>query len=259
MFSPNYEHMNSLEIIPLEHIGEITEKTDLVLTITEALKKQSLELKKFDILVITQKIVSKAEGRVVNLREIVPSEFAKKIAKENNKQPEHIELILRESKRIVRMDHGVIIAETHHGFICANAGVDESNVGNKQCVTVLPIDPDASAKRIYEKFSRQTGIRELGIIISDTWGRAWREGQVNFAIGVYGIPPLIDYRGKKDTAGYVLKASIIAVADELAAASELVTGKVSGVPATVIRGYQSAFTDSAAKMLIRTPEKDLFR
>lgn len=251
--------MNSLQIIPLEHIDEITENTDLVKVIQDALKKQSLRLSKNDIVVITQKIVSKAEGRIINLREIKPSAFAKKIAKENNKEAEHIELILQESKRIVRMDHGVIICETHHGFICANAGVDESNVGKNHFATLLPIDPDASAKRIYEGLSNQTGIKELGIIISDTWGRPWREGQVNFAIGLHGMPSLIDYRGKKDTAGYELKASIIATADELAAASELVTGKISNVPMTLIRGYNFIYTDSNAKALLRTPDKDMFR
>lgn len=251
--------MNSLQIIPLEHIGEINEKSNLGKDIVAALTKQSIKLTDHDIVVITQKIVSKAEGRVINLREIEPSAFAKKIAKENNKEAAHIELILRESKRIVRMDHGVIISETHHGFICANAGVDESNVGNNHYATLLPVDPDASAKRIYEVLSELTGIKELGIIISDTWGRPWREGQVNFAIGVHGIPPLIDYRGKKDTSGYELKASIIAAADELAAASELLTGKINNIPAVVIRGYQFEYTNANGRILIRTPEKDMFR
>lgn len=251
--------MNSVQIIPLEYIEEITPQTDLSKAIFTALKKQKLILEEKDILVITQKVVSKAEGRIVNLREIEPSAFAKTIAKEHKKNAAHIELILRESKRIVRMDHGVIIAETHYGFICANAGVDESNIGNNKTVTVLPIDPDASAKKIYDCLSDLTKVKTLGIIISDTWGRPWREGQVNFAIGVYGISPLIDYRGKKDAYGYELKASIIAIADELAAAAELVFGKTNSIPAALIRGYTFKQTNGNGKKLLRNPTLDMFR
>jgi coenzyme F420-0:L-glutamate ligase/coenzyme F420-1:gamma-L-glutamate ligase len=251
--------MNSLQIMPVEHIGEVTANTNLAVTIADALKKQSVTLENKDILVITQKVVSKAEGRIIDLRKIEPSDFAKKIAKYYQKEPAHIEVILRETKRIVRMDHGVIITETHNGFICANAGVDESNVGNNKFVTLLPSDPDASAKKLYEDISRITKIKKIGIIISDTWGRPWREGQVNFAIGLYGIEPLKDYRLKKDTYGYEMKASIIAVADELASASELVTGKISKMPVSLIRGYAFEFTQSNAKPLLRDPEKDMFR
>jgi coenzyme F420-0:L-glutamate ligase/coenzyme F420-1:gamma-L-glutamate ligase len=251
--------MNALQIIPLEHIGEITKRSNLSRIIFKALQKQSLTLVDNDILIITQKIVSKAEGRIINLQEIKPSDFAKTIARQNKKDPAHIELILRESKRIVRMDHGVIIAETHHGFICANAGVDESNVGNNKTVTLLPVDPDASAKKIYDALTELTQIKNLGVIISDTWGRPWREGQVNFAIGVHGISPLTDYRGKKDTHGYVLKASLIAIADELSCAAELIFGKTNNIPVALIRGYTFTHTKGNGKMLLRNPALDMFR
>jgi len=251
--------MNTLQIIPLKHIGDITTSTHLAETIFTALKKQSLQLENNDILVITQKIVSKAEGRIVNLQEIKPSEFAKKLAKKNKKEAAHIEVILRESKRIVRMDHGVIISETHHGFICANAGVDESNVGNNKTVTLLPIDPDTSAKNIFKDLSKLSTIKNFGIIISDTWGRPWREGQVNFAVGVCGLSPLIDYRGEKDTYGYTMKASIIAIADELACAAELVCGKTDNIPAAIIRGYVFDQKEGNGKLLLRDPSLDMFR
>lgn len=251
--------MNAIQVIPLHHISEIEPHTNLAEKITTALKKQNIQLAENDIIVITQKIVSKAEGRIVDLHTINPSTFAKTIASEYNKDARHIELILRESKRIVRMDRGVIIAETHHGFICANAGVDESNVGNNYTATLLPLNPDASAKKIYEDIVKRTNIKKLGIIISDTWGRPWREGQVNFAIGIYGISPLIDYRGQKDIHGFELKVSMIGIADELASAAELVMGKTDNIPVALIRGYAFAFSKSNGKVLLRNAATDMFR
>lgn len=251
--------MNTLQIIPLQHIGEITPKANLSQIILQALQKQSITIKKNDILIITQKIVSKAEGRIIALGNVKPSDFAKTIAKKNNKDAALIEVILQQSKRIVRMNHGVIISQTHHGFICANAGVDESNVGNNNTVTVLPIDPDLSAKRIHDDLEQKTKIKKLGVIISDTWGRPWREGQVNFAIGIYGLKPLVDYRKIKDIHGFELKSSIVAVADELASAAELVSGKIDEIPAVLIRGYVFNSSKSNGKMLLRNANKDLFR
>jgi len=250
---------DQLAIIPLKHIGEINSKTQLADVLFRALKKQDLKLKDNDIFVITQKIVSKAEGRIVNLDKIKPSAFAQKIAKDYHKNAAHIELILQESKRIVRMDHGVIITETNQGFICANAGVDESNVGNKKVVSLLPLNPDSSAKKIQQELTNLFKIKKLGVIISDTWGRPWREGQVNFAIGTYGIDPLIDYRGEKDVYGYTLSASLIAIADELASAAELMMGKTNQIPAVLIRGYHYENTNKNAKILLRDSEKDMFR
>jgi len=248
-----------LQIFPLTHIGEITKNSSLTDEILSSLQTQQLTLQDLDILVITQKIVSKAEGRIIHLDDVIPSTFAKEIAQKHGKNPAHIECILRETKRIVRMDHGVIISETHQGFICANAGVDESNVADNKTVTLLPINPDASAKNIHDAVIKMTKVKNIGIIISDTWGRPWREGQVNFAIGSYGFTPLNDYRGKKDTYGYTLKVSSIAIADELASAAELVMGKTDNIPAVLIRGY--SFTPSAknAKDLLRKHALDLFR
>lgn len=248
-----------LQIFPLIHIGEITTTSSLTDEIMSSLQKQQLELQNYDILVITQKIVSKAEGRIINLEDIVPSPFAKEIAQKYGKNPSHIECILRETKRIVRMDHGVIISETHQGFICANAGVDESNVANNKTVTLLPIDPDTSAKNIHDAVIKIAKIKNIGVIISDTWGRPWREGQVNFAIGSYGFIPLNDYRGKKDTYGYTLKVSSIAIADELASAAELVMGKTENIPAALIKGYSFTPSEKNAKELLRKPALDLFR
>jgi coenzyme F420-0:L-glutamate ligase/coenzyme F420-1:gamma-L-glutamate ligase len=250
---------NPLHIIPLTHIGEITTGTSLTEVISSSLQKQQLILEDHDILVITQKIVSKAEGRIINLDDVIPSTFAKEFAKKNHKDAAHVEVILRESKRIVRMDHGVIISETHNGFICANAGVDESNVTNNRTVTLLPINPDASAKKLHDTITKQTHIKDIGVIISDTWGRPWREGQVNFAIGTYGFAPLIDYRGQKDTYGYTLKVSSIAVADELASAAELVMGKTDQIPVALVRGYHVTSSEANGKALLRNPATDMFR
>lgn len=250
---------NAISIVPLLYIGEIVPGALLSDVIFMALKKQELALLENDILVVTQKIVSKAEGRMVNLKEVIPSEFAERYAGQYKKDPSHIELILRESRRIVRMDHGVIIAETKNGFICANAGVDESNVGNRGDVTLLPLDPDKTAQQLQRQLSQQQKLARLGVIISDTWGRPWREGQVNFAIGVYGFPPLIDYRGRKDMYGFKLNVSLIAVADELASAAELVMGKLRSVPAALIRGYQFEHSETTGKALLRDPALDMFR
>ena len=248
-----------LRIIPLHHIGEIPSETDIAEVIHAALTNQKLQLEEHDILVVTQKIVSKAENRIVDLSTIKPSVLALEYAKESKKSAEEIELVLRESKRIVRMDHGIIIAETHQGFICANAGVDESNVGNKKTAILLPKDANVSAKKIQKSLINKNDITHLGIIISDTWGRPWREAQVNFAIGSYGIAPLTDYRGQKDIYGFALEASIIARADELAGAAELVMGKTDQIPVALIRGYQWTDSDDDAKALLRNASTDMFR
>src|SRR5579872_691761 len=222
-----------LQILPVQGIGEIPPGSDLGLIIFRALQAQQLKLQRGDILVVTQKIVSKAEGRVVNLDEVQPSQFALAFAQEFNKDAAHVEVVLRESKRIVRMDHGVLISETQHGFICANAGVDESNVNGARFLTLLPLDPDRSASQIRARLQELAGEGadfDIALIISDTWGRPWREGQVNMAIGVAGMAPLADYRGQNDPYGYEMHASMIAIADELASAAELVMGKVDGIP-----------------------------
>lgn len=251
-----------IRIIPITGIGDIHPGSDLGIIIYEALRSQNETLQQGDILVVTQKIVSKAEGQTVNLEEIQPSAFANSIAEESNKDPRHIEVVLRESKRIVRMDRGVLISETSHGFICANAGVDESNVNGTQQLTLLPVDSDRSARilrgRLQELAGEDTRF-DIAVIISDTWGRPWRTGQVNMAIGVAGMEALADYRGQYDPYGYELRASIIAVADELAAAAELVMGKIDRVPVALIRGYTYTPGPGDARTLIRDKAMDMFR
>jgi coenzyme F420-0:L-glutamate ligase/coenzyme F420-1:gamma-L-glutamate ligase len=205
------------------------------------------------IVVIAQKIVSKAEGAIVDLRSIVPSKLAKDWSEQYGKDPRLIELVLRESRRIVRMDRGVLIAETRHGFITANAGVDQSNVPGEHFATTLPLDPDASAGRI-----RST----LGcgaVIVSDTFGRPWREGLVNVAIGVSGLEPVDDLRGSRDWSGRALQVSKIAVADELAAAAGLAMPKSAGVPVALITGFEWKRGEGSARNLLRSSETDLFR
>lgn len=251
-----------LRIIPVSGIGEIPKGTDLGLVIYEALKAQQLALQQGDILVVTQKIVSKAEGRVVNLDEVEPTEFARIAARESRKDAQYIEVVLRESRRIVRMDHGVLLTETKHGFICANSGVDESNVNGNREITLLPADPDSSAQEICARLQQLAGegpAFDIAVIISDTWGRPWRNGQVNMAIGVAGMEALVDYRGQYDPYGYELHASVIAVADELASAAELVMGKVDRIPAALIRGYSYLPAKGSTQTLLRDPATDMFR
>lgn len=252
----------AIQILPVSDIGEIAPGTDLGLLISTALQRQHLTLQSGDILVVTQKIVSKAEGRLVSLDDVEPSAFARSIAQQAQKDARHIEIVLRESKRIVRMDHGVLISETFHGFICANAGVDESNVNGQEQLTLLPVDPDQSAYQLRTRLQELNAVHKpgtLAVIISDTWGRPWRNGQVNMAIGVAGMEAIVDYRGQYDPYGYELRASAIAVADELAAAAELVMGKIDRIPVALIRGYAYHPSQGDARSLIRDSASDMFR
>ncbi len=251
-----------LRIIPVNGIGEITPGTDLGLIIYEAMQAQQLTLQQGDVLVITQKIVSKAEGNIVDLERVNASEFARSVALESKKDAPYIEVVLRESRRIARMDHGVLIAETKHGFICANAGVDESNVNGAREITLLPVDPDRSAQQLRTRLQGLSGegsTFDIAVIISDTWGRPWRNGQVNMAIGLAGMEALVDYRGQHDPYGYELHASVIAVADELASAAELVMGKIDRIPVALIRGYTYIPSKGNARALLRDPATDMFR
>jgi coenzyme F420-0:L-glutamate ligase/coenzyme F420-1:gamma-L-glutamate ligase len=208
--------------------------------------------------VVTHKIVSKAEGRLVDLRGIEPSALAKGFAARYERDPRQIEVVLRESRRIVRMDRGLIIAETHHGYVCANAGVDASNVPGDDTVCLLPGDPDASAARMRDALADRTG-SDLAVIVSDSFGRTWREGITDVAIGVAGMEPLVDYRGETDPHGFPLAATVLAVADELAAAAELVMGKTAGIPVAIIRGYPYEPAAGTGRALIMPPDRDLFR
>ena len=228
--------------------------------IASAAGEQGSPLVQGDILVVTQKIVSKAEGRLVDLSTITPSDFATQFARHTGRDPRLVELVLRESKSIVRMDpdRGVIISETHHGFVCANAGIDQSNVPGEDVVCLLPEDSDASARRISDEIREASGL-SLPVIVSDTFGRAWREGHVNFAIGVSGMDPMTDYRGTHDAQGREMHVTTIAVADELAAAAELVQFKAIGVPVSVVRDYPYTPADPGYASLIRERDRDMFR
>ena len=247
----------AVSIQGIEGIPEIQPGDDLGRLIAEACRNQGVTLQDGDVLVVTQKAVSKSEGRFVNLNDIEPSALAIEIATPWEKDPRHVEVVLRESRRIVKMDRGVIICETRHGLVCANAGVDASNVPGGQLM-LLPVDPDASARRIRESLGGATGA-DVAVIVSDTFGRPWRAGYTEVAIGVAGMLPIIDYVGQIDTHGRELKATWICVADELASAAELVTGKVNRVPVALIRGYAVPRGEGSAKEIVRAAELDLFR
>jgi coenzyme F420-0:L-glutamate ligase/coenzyme F420-1:gamma-L-glutamate ligase len=211
-----------------------------------------------DILVVKHKVVSKSEGSVVALDEVRPSTASRIWAGQHGLDPRVSELALRESRRIVRQKHGVLITETKHGFVCANSGVDVSNVDGGRHAVVLPVNPDASATKLRREFKRQTGIG-VAVIVSDSFGRPWREGLTEVAIGVAGMRPLVDYRGRRDPHGYSLHATVDAVADELACAAGLVCGKLESTPACIIRGYSYRRGNGSAREMIRSPRNDLFR
>ena len=252
-----------IRVTGISGMPEIVAGDDLGGLIVDAVRRQKMSIVNGDIVVVTQKIVSKAEGRVVRLEDVDASPFAEQLSEGHHRDPRHTEVILRESKRIVRMDRGNIISETHHGFNCANAGVDASNVPGEGTVALLPVDPDASAYSIRARIKEELG-KEVAVIISDTFGRPWREGAVNVAIGVSGMDAMLDYRGQTDAYGQLMRTTIIAVADELAAAAELVAGKTRGVPVVLIKGYPyqpaGPVTDPrGARALIRPGDQDLFR
>ncbi len=242
-----------LEIIALSSIPEVRRGDDLALLIRQAAARGEQSVDASVVLAVAQKIVSKAEGAVVDLREIRPSALAQSWAAEWKKDARLIELILTQSRRIVKMDRGVLIAETLTGLVCANAGVDQSNVEGDDFATVLPADPDASASRL--RASLGCG----AVIITDTFGRPWREGLVDVAIGVSGLDPLEDHRGRTDRQGRKLASTIIAVADQLAAAAGLLMPKAGGSPAVLIRGFEWQPVEGSARSLLRKPEQDLFR
>ena len=242
-----------IEITALSTLPEVRPGDDLAALIREAAENEQQRLDRTVILAVAQKIVSKAEGAVVDLRGIEPSALAKSWAAEWGKDARLIELILRQSRRIVKMDRGVLITETHRGFVCANAGVDQSNTASGHTATVLPEDPDASAERL------RSALGCGAVLVTDTFGRPWREGLVDVAIGVAGFAPLEDYRGSTDRGGRTLSATIIAVADQLAAAAGLSMRKSDGSPAVLIRGFKCRAGEGSARALIRAPEADLFR
>jgi coenzyme F420-0:L-glutamate ligase / coenzyme F420-1:gamma-L-glutamate ligase len=239
-----------ISIRPVEGLPEIAEGDDLAALIAER-----AGLEDGDVLVVAQKVVSKAEGRVVRLADVEPSEQARELA--GGEDARRHELILRETARVVRRRPPLVISETRHGFVCASAGVDSSNAPESETVVLLPLDPDASAARLRERLGELTGA-DVGVIVSDSFGRAWRQGTTDVAIGLAGISPLLDLKGTRDRVGYELHATVIAVADELAGAAELVLGKTQGVPAAVIRGVE-ARGQGTARDLVMPAERDLFR
>ncbi len=247
-----------LRIIGLPGIPIVTPGMDLAALIQQAATAASLPLQAGDILVVTQKVVSKAEGHLIVLKDITPSPLAQRFARQWGKDPRHVEVVLQQSRRIVKMDRGVLITETHHGFICANAGVDQSNIEGEEVVAVLPPDPDASARAIRQALRERLGF-DVAVIISDTFGRPWRHGLVNIAIGLSGIEAIKDYTGQLDAQGYELRVTALAIADELAAAAELVMNKLDNVPVAVIRGYEYPRGEGSLAQLIRAAERDLFR
>jgi coenzyme F420-0:L-glutamate ligase/coenzyme F420-1:gamma-L-glutamate ligase len=241
-----------LEIIPIKiqrEIGIDANFVDLIL--------ESSEINDGDILVFSQKIVSKNEGRILSLSSVNPSLLANGIASSYGKDPRLIELILSESERIVRMENGIIIVKTKHGFVCANAGIDESNVQDGYA-TLLPNDPDKSASLLKERIEQKTG-KNISVIISDTFGRPFRLGQTDVAIGIAGLEPILDYNGKPDTFGKIMRVTAIAVADEICSASELVMGKVEKCPIAIVRNYNYNFSNAKIQKLLRSEHDDLFR
>ena len=245
----------SLFVVP--GIPEIRKGQKLAGLIALAARRAGIAWQDGDIVVVAQKIVSKAEGRVVRLSAVKPSPEAAALSKKLSGDPRLIEVILGESRRIVRSER-VLIVETHHGFVCANAGVDHSNVSGRDFVTLLPKNPDRSARGLSLALRKQTG-RRIAVIISDTFGRPWRLGLINVAIGAAGVPALVDLRGTRDRHRKLLRATVLAVADELAAAGGLLMGKAAGTPVVVIRGYRYRFVQDPAARILRSPKEDLFR
>jgi coenzyme F420-0:L-glutamate ligase/coenzyme F420-1:gamma-L-glutamate ligase len=249
--------LNAVSIYPIPGLPEIVNGAPLPDLIVEGLKRVGMSLKAGDVVVITQKVVSKAEGRVVSLDHVHPSPRAIEIGQRIAYDPRHVEVILSESVRIVREAPRVLITETRQGFVCANAGVDRSNTGGKQTVVLLPEHPDESARRMRASLQELSGV-SVGVVISDSFGRPWREGQVNVAIGAAGVVAIRDYRGRQDPDGYELQGTELAVVDELASAGELVMGKLDRVPVALIRGA-SVDGDDRVQTLLRDPATDLFR
>ncbi len=247
-----------LELIALDGIGEVAPGDDLALHIARAAERDDLALADADVVVVTQKVVSKAEGRLVELASVDPSALAVAWAERWGKDPRQVELVLRESAEIVRMGPGgLIISRTHHGLVCANGGVDVSNVGGGDTASLLPIDPDASARQLREALRLRLDVAPA-VIISDSFGRPWRNGIVNVAIGAAGIEALLDLRGTPDAAGREMAATVIAAADELASAADLAGGKIDQRPVVVIRGYAWRPSEVGASVLVMDRERDLF-
>jgi coenzyme F420-0:L-glutamate ligase/coenzyme F420-1:gamma-L-glutamate ligase len=252
--------MEPVKVIAVENLPLIKKGDNLGELVVKAAEKQGTPIQKKDVIVVTHVVVSKAEGNVINLDEVVPSKQAEEVAVKTGKEPALVEVVLRETKEIVRLNKNSIITETKSGIVCANAGVDRSNVSGDRNVVPLPKNPNVSAQNIRKEIKRLTGA-DVAVIVSDTHGRPFRMGEINVAVGVAGIKPIRDRRGEKDLFGYVLKIKQTAIADELSSAAELVIGQSNeGIPAAIIRGYNyQAAENASAVELTRPKEKDLFR
>jgi coenzyme F420-0:L-glutamate ligase/coenzyme F420-1:gamma-L-glutamate ligase len=243
-----------VRVIPLPGVPELEEADDLAALLADAAQRAG-GLEARDVLVVAQKAVSKVEGRVVSLDGVEPSARARELA--GDEDARRIEIILREAREVIRARPPLIIAETRHGFVCASAGVDASNAKGRGTLVLLPLDPDASAARLRERIRERAGV-DVGVVISDSFGRAWRRGTTDVALGIAGIRPLLDLKGQRDAAGYELHATEIAVADEIAGAAELVMGKTAGIPAALVRGLDVAGDGRGADLLMPR-DRDLFR
>jgi len=259
MARTSYEEVvTQLIVTAINGLPEILPGNDLAVLIRDAARAQREEIRDGDIVVIAQKIVSKSEGRIVHLPDVVPGKRALEMAAEAGKDARQLEVVLGECAKIVRWERGILICETHHGFVCANAGVDRSNAGAPDTVVLLPVDPDASATRLREAFRAATGAT-VSVVVTDTFGRAWREGHTNVAIGIAGLPALKRYVGQRDPEGYELRVTEIAVADELAGAAELVMGKLDRCPVALVRGFTLDEPAETAQEYVRPADRDLFR
>lgn len=254
--------LKKIEIIPIYIDGQIKPNSNIVNTFLKAIKENKNNnqiLENGDIIVLAQKIISKYEGRLINLDDVTPSQKSIDLSKQVDKDPRIIELILQESRKIIRIFNNIIIAETHHGFICANAGIDQSNVSNKKDqVLLLPLNPDKSAESIRKEIYEKTG-KQVAVLITDTFGRPFRMGQTNVAVGIAGINPLKSYKGKQDMFGKILRVTEIAIVDEIAGAAELVMGKTEGIPIAIVRNVNYSKRNSSITKIIREEKKDIFR
>ncbi|MCH2311326.1 MAG: coenzyme F420-0:L-glutamate ligase [SAR202 cluster bacterium] len=252
---------NNIEIIGIHGIPEVKPGDDIAELITRYADEQNYLIQDYDIFVIAQKVVSKSEGQFVYLSDVKPSSFSTVFGEKSGKDPRLIETVIKDSRQIIKLDYdrGILITETHHGFICANSGVDLSNVSGNEVALRLPENPDESAIKLASKIKRISGIKNISVIISDTFGRPWREGQINFSIGSSGIQPTIDYRGKKDDFNKVMNVTEVAVIDELAGAAELVMRKTTRIPVVVIRGFKYKDTNLGTYSLFRNKHTDMFR
>lgn len=250
--------LSNVEIISILINDDIREGDDIGNLILKSIKEKKESLKENDVIVITHKIVSKSEGRTIDLTKIIPSEESKKISSRTGKDPKLVELIISQSNEIIKIQRDIIITETKHGFVCANSGIDTSNVAKSNHVVLLPVDPDKSAREIRNYIKSRTKIN-VAVIISDTFGRPFRKGQVNVAIGVAGIDPIKSYIGDSDMYGNILRVTEIAIADEIASAAELVMGKTLRVPVTIVRGYDFSSYDASMSKVTRSKKDDLFR